>query len=95
MTEKFTVVEVFELTGRGAVAVLNEPTGRDVGRAHRVQLLKPSGEIVTTQASKEWLLRRATPTPVEDEAFMLKGMRKDDVTPGTLIQFLDRPDVAR
>ncbi len=89
MVDKFIVVEVFEITRIGAVAVLDGPTGRSVCRAHRVQVLKPWGETATTEASKEWLRRRATPAPVEDEAFLLKGMGKDDLPPGTLIQFLD------
>lgn len=88
MTNEFPIVEVFEISGRGAVAVVDMPTGRDVGRAHRVQLLKPSGELVTTEASKEWLLRRR-PAATESEAFMLKGIHKDDVPPGTLIRFLE------
>ena len=88
MTNDFAIVETFEITGRGAVAVLDKPTGREVGRALLVQVLKPSGEAVSTEAFKEWLLRRQ-PVPHEKEAFMLKGLRKDDLPAGTLLRFLD------
>lgn len=88
MTNDFAIVETFEITGRGAVAVLDKTTGRDVGRALRVQVIKPSGETVSTEAFKEWLLRRQ-PEPHEKEAFMLKGFRKDDLPAGILLRFLD------
>ena len=68
--------------------MLDEPTGRDAGRAHRVQLLKPSGEAVSAVAFKEWLLRRQ-PATHEKEAFLLKGIRKGDLPPGTFIRFLE------
>ncbi|MFL6681067.1 MAG: hypothetical protein ACJ8IK_22195 [Burkholderiaceae bacterium] len=83
MTNEFAIVETFEIADRGAVA------GRDVGRALRVELIKPSGEVVSTEAFKEWLLRRQ-PEPTENEAFMLKGLRKGDVPAGTVLRFLDR-----
>lgn len=88
MTNDFAIVETFDVSGRGAVAVLDGFTGRSVGRAHRVQLLKPSGETVNTEAFKEWLLRRR-PEPIESEAFMLKGARKADLPAGTVLRFID------
>ena len=88
MTNDFAIVETFYVSGRGAVAVLDEPTGRDEGRPHRVQLLKPSGEAVSAMASKEWLLRHQ-PVVHEKEAFMLRGIRKSDLPPGTLIRFIE------
>jgi hypothetical protein len=88
MTSDFAIVETFEVSRRGAVAVLATFTGRPVGCAHRVQLLKPSGETVTTDAFKEWLLRRQ-PEPVESEAFVLKGVRKADIPAGTVLRFIE------
>jgi hypothetical protein len=88
MTSDFAIVETFEVSGRGAVAVLEAFTGRSVGRAHRVQLLNPSGETVNAEASKEWLLRRGS-EPVESEAFVLKGVRKVDLPAGTVLRFID------
>ena len=88
MTNEFAIVEAFEVTGRGAVAVVGQLTGRDVGRALGVELVKPSGEVVRTEAFKEWLLRRQ-PEPAENEAFMLKGLHTVDVPAGTVLRFLD------
>jgi hypothetical protein len=88
MTSEFAIVETFEITGRGVGAVVNDLTGRDSGRALRVQLIKPSGEAVSTEAFKEWLLRRQ-PHPVEKEVFILKALHKNDIPDGSLIRFLD------
>ena len=89
MTNEFAVVETFEILRRGAVAVVDKPTGRDVGRALRVELVKLSGEVVSTEAFKEYFLRRQ-PEPTENEAFMLKGLRKGDVPVGTVLRFPDQ-----
>lgn len=89
MTNEFAIVETFEITGRGAVAVVDKLTGRGVGRALRVELVKPSGEVVSTEAFKEWLLRRQ-PEPTENEVFMLKGLHKGDVPAATVLRFLDK-----
>ena len=89
MSNELTIVETFEIAGRGAVAVVDKLTGRDVGRALRVELVKPSGEVVSTEAFKEWLLRRQ-PAPTEKEGFMLKGLHKGDVPAGTVLRFVDR-----
>jgi hypothetical protein len=40
MTNEFAIVETFEITSRGAVAVVDKLTGRDVGRALRVQMVR-------------------------------------------------------
>lgn len=87
MIEDFAILEVFEITGRGVVAVIGEVTDRSVGKPHLVEILKPSGESVRTEAFKEWLLRQTTPV-VEDEAYLLKGLHKIDVPPGSRLRFV-------
>jgi len=88
MADDFAILEVFEITGRGAVVVIGEATNRSVGKPHKVEVLKPTGENVRTEAFKEWLLRRATP-PVEDEAYLLKGVSKIDIPPGSRLRFVE------
>ena len=87
MTSDFAIVETFEIRGRGAVVVIDEPTGRDGGGGLLVQLIKPSGETVSTDAFKEWFLRRKW-QPIEKDAFMLKGLHKEDVPVGSRLRFL-------
>jgi translation elongation factor EF-Tu-like GTPase len=88
MAEEFAISDVFEITGRGAVAVIDEVTDRSVGKAHRVELIKPTGEIVGTEAFKEWLLRRDH-VPLENEAYLLKGIHKADIPPGSRLRFVE------
>ena len=54
-----------------------------------MELVKPTGEVVSAEAFKEWLLRRQ-PVPADQEAFMLKGLHKGDVPDGTVFRFLDQ-----
>jgi hypothetical protein len=88
MPTEFAIVEVFEITGRGIIAALDALTGRAVYGAHKVQVLKPTGEVISTEAYKESLLRRQ-PTPVENDAFLLKGLKKSDVPVGSRLLFVE------
>jgi hypothetical protein len=73
-----TVLEIFDISGRGAVVVLDAPTDLPVGRALKASIRRPDGSVLTAAAYKEWLLRR-DPTPVEQEGFLLAGIYKGDV----------------
>ena len=82
------IVETFEITGRGAVVVISEITEHGVGKPHKVEVVTPKGEVISTEAFKEWLLRRQ-PTPIENEAYMLKDLHKKDIPPGSRLRFVE------
>jgi len=87
MIEQYSVVEKFEITGRGAVVVIDEVTDRRPGKAYRVEIRGASGECIVTEALKEWLLRRG-PEPIEKEAYMLKGIHKSDLPEKAVLVFI-------
>ncbi len=76
------IVETFEITGRGAAVIIDEVPQRSVGKPHQVEILTPDGEVIRAEAYKEWLLRRQ-PTPIEKEAYLLKGIHKNRIPPGS------------
>jgi hypothetical protein len=55
---RFLIEERFHITGRGAVVVIGETTELPVGKALRVTITRPDSSQLTTEAFKEWLLRR-------------------------------------
>ena len=87
MVNEFEISEVFEITGRGAVVAIDHVTDRAVGRPHPVEVVTPTGVVLRADAFKEWLLRRQ-PTPVENEAYMLRGLHKVDIPPGSRLRFV-------
>lgn len=87
MPTEHDIVETFEITGRGAVVVISEITEHDGGKPHKIEVVTPKGEVLRTEAFKEWFLRRQ-PTPIEKEAYMLKGLHKTDIPPGSRLRFL-------
>jgi len=87
MAIEFAVAEVFEITGRGAVVVIDQVTDRAVGKAHPVEVITPAGEVLRADAFKEYLLRRQ-PTPIEKEAYMLRGLHKIDIPSGSRLRFV-------
>lgn len=87
MTEQYSIVEKFEITGRGAVVVIDEVTGRVPGTAYKVELRGPHGDRVVAEAFKEWLLRRE-PKPFEKEAYFLRGLHKTDVPEYAVLVFI-------
>ena len=87
MANEYAIADVFEITGRGAVAAIDQVTDRAMGKAHPVEVVTPTGEILRTDAFKEHFLRRQS-TPVEKEAYMLRGLHKVDVPPGSRLRFV-------
>ena len=87
MNTEFAIADVFEITGRGAVATIEQITDRAVGKAHAVEVVTPTGEVLSAEAFKELLLRRQ-PTPIEKEAYMLRGLHKVDIPPGSRLRFV-------
>jgi hypothetical protein len=88
MTDEHQVIETFEISGRGAVAVIADVTERRPGRPYRAEVVDPAGTIVAAEAYKEFLLRHQ-PIPAEREAYWLKGLHKTDVPPGSCLRFIE------
>lgn len=87
MLNEYQIAETFEITGRGAVVVLDEVSERSVAKPYSAVILRPDGVELRTTVFKEWLLRRE-PTLVEREAYLLKGLHKDDIPIGSRLRFL-------
>ena len=87
MKDEFTIVEKFEITGRGAVVVISEITKRIAGREYEAEVTGVNGDIISTKAFKELFLRRMT-KPIEKEAYMLKDVHKQDISDNATISFL-------
>lgn len=87
MAKTYKIVEKFEITGRGAVVVIDEVTDRVPGRAYNVEITGIHGDALSTEAFKDWLLRR-DPTPIEKEAYTLKGLHKEDISDDASISFV-------
>jgi hypothetical protein len=88
MPVEYEIVETFEITGRGAVVVIDQVSERGVGKPHQVDVLMPGGGVIRTEAYKEWLLRRQ-PVPIEKEAYMLNGWHKNDIPLGSRLRFAE------
>ncbi len=82
----YSIEEVFQITGRGIVAVLSTKTHVTGGKALEVSITRPDGSNFSCQAFKEILLRRSLP-PLENEAFLLKDVVKSDVPVGSTLCF--------
>ena len=87
MTDEFAIAEVFEITGRGTVVAIDQVTDRVAGKAHAVEVVTPTGQVLRAEAFKELLLRWQ-PAPIEKEAYMLRGLHKIDIPPGSRLRFV-------
>ncbi len=80
------VIETFHIIGRGLVVVVDGTSNLPVGRGLPVEIETPRGQRFTTMAFREWPRREA---PLEDEhdAYLLEGLRRDDVPVGSILRF--------
>ncbi|WP_295798912.1 hypothetical protein [uncultured Microbulbifer sp.] len=90
MIEHYSIVEKFEIANRGVVVAIDGITDRVPGRAYKVEIRGASGGSIVTEAFKEWLLRR-NPTPIEKEAYTLRGVHKSDVPENAVLVFTEGP----
>lgn len=79
------IIELFEISARVTVAVVAQPTDLPVGKMLRAKIVFPGGSCIFAEAFKEWLLRKS-PTPIEGEAYLLRGITKSDVPSGACIE---------
>jgi hypothetical protein len=82
---RYKVEGVFQITGRGAVVAIGEKTDLPVGKALHATVFLPDGTQLSSQAFKEWVLRR-DPNPFEKEAYLLHGVEKSQVPEGSSIE---------
>jgi hypothetical protein len=80
------IIELFEISGRGTVAVVAQPTDLPVGKVLQAKIICPDGSYISAEAFKEWLLRRSSPTTIEHEAYLLRDITKNDVPSGASIE---------
>lgn len=76
------IVEIFQISGRGAAVVIDGITEFPVAKKLIATVRKPDGTSFSAEAWKEWLHRR-NPEPLEKEAFLLMGIAKEEVPIGS------------
>lgn len=76
------IIEVFQITGRGAAVVIDGITDFPVAKKFAATVIKPDGTSFGAEGWKEWLHRR-NPEPIEREAFLLMGIAKEEVPVGS------------
>ena len=79
------IVEQFEIADRGAAVAIREVTELPVGKTIRATVVRPDGSRLTTEAFKEWLLRR-DPRPMEVEAYLLRRVNKSEIPDGSTLE---------
>ena len=84
-TKEYLIEEAFNITGRGVAVILDGITNLDVGKEYRARLYLQDASTIEATAFKEWILRRNI-EPLEKEAFMLSGIKKEDIPSGTKIK---------
>ena len=82
---QFQIKDRFHITGRGTVVVISEITELPVGKALRATVTRPDKSRISTEAFKEWLLRR-DPLPRESEAYLLRGIEKAAIPDGSFLE---------
>jgi translation elongation factor EF-Tu-like GTPase len=82
---RFLIEERFHITGRGTVVVIGETTELPVGKALRATIVRPDSSKLSTEAFKEWPLRREQ-RPLEKEAYLLRGVEKSDIPEGSFVE---------
>jgi hypothetical protein len=80
------VQAVFEITGRGTVVAVAEPSNLPVAKQLQATVTRPDGSQLSVPAFKEWLLIKSTPRAVEQEAYLLKGIAKSEIPEGSSIE---------
>ena len=83
---RFKIEETFHISGRGTVVAIQEATDLPIGKALHATILSPDGSQITARAFKEYLLRH-NPHPVEQEAYLLQGIEKDQIREGSSVEF--------
>jgi len=83
----YRVVEVFEITGRGTVAVFEENIDLNGGKPIQVAITRPDGVLFHAMAFSERLLRRV-PVVLEQSALLLQEVPKESVPTGSMVTLL-------
>ncbi|NKF24799.1 hypothetical protein [Solimonas marina] len=84
---KQPIVERFQITGRGLVVAVASPSVFPAGAQLKATVVNPDGTRHTAEAHKEMILRRM-PALNEHEAYLLRGLSKDQVQEGASIEIV-------
>ncbi|MES2070026.1 MAG: hypothetical protein V4488_06735 [Pseudomonadota bacterium] len=85
---KYKIIESFKISGRGTAVVIEEFVNVKAGKQIQVIVIRPDGTSFKAKAYQEWLLRRHS-TLVEEVAFLLIDIEKDEVPANSLIELVD------
>ncbi|MHA4866177.1 hypothetical protein ACXZ1M_00570 [Duganella sp. PWIR1] len=83
----FRIVEVFEITGRGAAVVFHEVIELKSGTPTPVKIVTPDGETFEAVGFVVLFLRRQLPV-VKKSVLLLQDIQKDKVPVGSQLCFL-------
>jgi hypothetical protein len=87
----YSIVEVFDITHRGTVIVIDDVIGLKGGKPIHVRITGPDGAAFDAVGFVERLLRRV-PTVIEKTALLLQDVPIDAVSVGATMTVLDRHD---
>nr|WP_315477399.1 hypothetical protein [uncultured Undibacterium sp.] len=84
----FQIAEKFNITDRGTVVVISQITNLPVGKLLKAIIASPNGTHLIADAHKEWLLQRSS-QPLENEAYLLRGIEKEQIIDGSSIEITE------
>jgi len=88
---RIKIEQVFQISGRGAVAVIDQVTANPVGRTLCATVFCPDGsQMIVNKVFKEWVLSRH-PKPFEKESYLLYGIDKSQIPEGSFIEVYVTP----
>ena len=90
-SHSYAIIEVFDITHRGTVVVIDDVIGLNGGQPVRVRITGPDGAAFDAVAFVERLLRRV-PTVIEKTALLLRNVPIDAVSAGATMTLLDWHD---
>jgi len=88
MNEGYKIADVFQITGRGVIVVIDETTDKVPGKPISAKVETSDGKTLVSMACKEFILFR-NPKPLEKEAFVLEDLHKDELVGDCLLFFVD------
>jgi len=80
----YQIIELFEITDRGTVVVVDEAVKLNGGKPISIQITRPDGSAFAGTAFVERLLQRAS-HPIEKSALLIPNVKKDSVPEGSIL----------
>ncbi len=83
----FTVVDAFDIRGRGVVIVGDKSFSDFLEiKQCNVEITTPTGDVLRCIAFKEWLHPSSTPHPEDAEAFFIRERSKSQIPIGSVVK---------